>query len=409
LKEMRDDRRLLVGVWLGVTLAVAAGGFLVVRSLTAVPDLPGRPDPSVIYREPEVLFEDPGLLGAAVERLADEAVRDCMAAQGYDYRGPAAVADLGDLADPAAAGYGIAAGLPVGDVAFPARAPEAAVRDGYEMALYGSTLQDGDDAGGCASLGNSATQEAVEVLRSLPYPLERLEADAAAHPAYTEALAAWSSCMAGRGYSASSPEELMAGFRVRLAEAGPEAARALADDERRTAADDFACRATTLEPALDRVAADLAPAFVEANRTQLEQLIPPPGSDAALPPGLGTGDVQVTLRWSSEADLDLAVVDPFGDQISFGTRTSPSGGELDRDANFPCVSRADDPVENVFWPPGGAPAGAYRASVAYRMTCATPGSQTYDLIVRVRGTIVLQETGTLEPGGTAEYGFEVAG
>ena len=112
---MNEDRRLLVGIWLAVALAVAAGGFLVVRSLTAVPDLPGRSDPAAIYREPELLFEDPGLLGTAVERLADRAVRECMAAQGYDYRGPAAVTGFDDLAPPAEAGYGIAAGLPAKD------------------------------------------------------------------------------------------------------------------------------------------------------------------------------------------------------------------------------------------------------------------------------------------------------
>jgi hypothetical protein len=407
--EMRNDRRLLVGIWLVVALAVAAGGFLVVRSITTVPDLPGRADPSAIYDEPTLLFEDPGLLGSAVERLADEVVRDCMASRGYDYRGPAAVDDLDGLADPDAAGYGIAAGLPVGDVSFPARAPSGTLRTGYEVALYGSTLGDAGDDGGCAALGRSATAGAVEVLRSLPYPLERLEAEAAAHPAYTEALAAWSACMASRGYSATAPEDLMAGFRERLADAGPAEARALADEERRTAADDFACREATLEPALDEVAADLAPVFVESNRPQLEQVIPPPGGEAAQSPGLGTGDVQVTLRWSSAADLDLSVVDPFGDRISYSARTSPSGGELDRDANFPCVSVAGDPVENVYWPPGEAPAGSYRTSVAYRTTCATPGAQAFVLTVRVRGTVVLQDAGTLEPGETVEYGFEVDG
>jgi hypothetical protein len=406
---MRDDRKLLVGVWLVVTLAVAAGGFLVVRSRLAVPDLPGRPDPSAIYRDPELLFEDPGLLGAAVERLADRAVRECMAAKGYDYRGPAAVGDLVDLGDPAAAGYGIAAGLPVGEVAFPTRAPDAALRGGYEVALYGSTLGAGGEGEGCAALGRAAVEEAAGVLGSLPYPIEQLEADAAAHPAYAAALTGWSSCMADLGYAVSSPQELMAGFRDRLAEAGPAAARALAAEERRTAADDFACRATTLEPALDEVAADLAPVFVDENRRQLEQVIPPPGDDAGLPPGLGSGDVQVTLQWSSEADLDLAVVDPFGDRISYGTRTSASGGELDRDANFPCVSTAGDPVENVYWPSGGAPSGAYRAEVAYRITCATPGPQDYVLTIRVRGVVVLRDAATLEPGDTAEYGFEVGG
>src|SRR5690606_3310657 len=44
---------------------------------------------------------------------------------------------------------------------------------------------------------------------------------------------------------------------------------------------------------------------------------------------LGSGDVQVTLEWGSNADLDLAVTEPSGERISFGNRGPTStGGQL---------------------------------------------------------------------------------
>ena len=41
----------------------------------------------------------------------------------------------------------------------------------------------------------------------------------------------------------------------------------------------------------------------------------PVGSDGASKPDVGTGDVQLTLTWSSTADLDLAVIEPDGTEI----------------------------------------------------------------------------------------------
>src|SRR5581483_1257465 len=62
-------------------------------------------------------------------------------------------------------------------------------------------------------------------------------------------------------------------------------------------------------------------------------------SDGPVPPPLtgpagqtlGTGAVQVTLQWSSAADLDLHVVDPTGTEISYQQRNASSGGSLDVD------------------------------------------------------------------------------
>jgi hypothetical protein len=159
------------------------------------------------------------------------------------------------------------------------------------------------------------------------------------------------------------------------------------------------------------VAADLAPTFVDENLDQIRVLVPPPfdgiraGEGSGGPEDLGTGDVQVTLRWASGADLDLEVRDPAGDEINYSSRVSSSGGELDRDANYPCSTGSDAPVENVYWSDGAAPEGSYSVEVVYRTSCGDLGPQTFELVVRVGGRVVLQERATVDGGDRRTYNF----
>ncbi len=93
-------------------------------------------------------------------------------------------------------------------------------------------------------------------------------------------------------------------------------------------------------------------------------------------PRLGTGDVQVTLRWRTKDDLDLAVKDPSGQTVFFRQPKSPSGGELDVDSNADCVNTNTSPVENVFWPTGGAPTGRYQVQVVLYRACEQPSNRS---------------------------------
>ena len=83
---------------------------------------------------------------------------------------------------------------------------------------------------------------------------------------------------------------------------------------------------------------------------------------------VGTGDVQVTLSWDADSDVDLHVVGPDGEEIYYGDRQSASGGELDLDSNAACVI---DGVrnENITWPIGRALAGTYTVRVDYWDSC----------------------------------------
>jgi hypothetical protein len=120
-----------------------------------------------------------------------------------------------------------------------------------------------------------------------------------------------------------------------------------------------------------------------------------------VPPAeLGGGDVQVTLRWSSLVDLDLSVTDPAGDTVSYSNRSIPSGGQIDRDANFPCDTATSNPVENVFWPPGEAPHGAYHIAVTYQYGCGTDPGERYDLTVLFGGGVAERVEAAIDPGQT---------
>ncbi len=124
----------------------------------------------------------------------------------------------------------------------------------------------------------------------------------------------------------------------------------------------------------------------------------PPDTSTATTEGpvLGTGDVQVTLRWSGGSDVDLHVIDPSGEEISFSSPTSSSGGQLDVDC-IPGSTCADSGphVENIFWPTGTAPSGSYSA-FARNLGDTTD----FTLTVLVGGQEVTSDGGTLSGGGT---------
>ena len=106
---------------------------------------------------------------------------------------------------------------------------------------------------------------------------------------------------------------------------------------------------------------------------------------------LGTGDVQVTLRWGGGVDLDLHVIDPSGTEISYSSPTSPSGGQLDTDAQSDCSAC----VENVFWPTGGAPTGEYQVFVV-NFTGDPVTSYTLDIVVG--GDVIDSQDGSVGGG-----------
>jgi hypothetical protein len=121
-------------------------------------------------------------------------------------------------------------------------------------------------------------------------------------------------------------------------------------------------------------------------------------------PELGTGDVQITLRWDSSADLDLHVTEPDGTKIWYQDKGPTStGGRLDVDSNIGCDEEVS--VENVFWPTGQMPLGHYTVEVN-GFTVEDCGSGRYTVTALVEGEEVLNETGEVGEDETDTYEFE---
>ena len=102
---------------------------------------------------------------------------------------------------------------------------------------------------------------------------------------------------------------------------------------------------------------------------------------------LQTGDVQVTLRWDTDADLDLHVIDPSGNEVSWLNPRVPSGGQLDVDANQGCFERMAEPVENIFWPTGEGSIGNYEVVVKMFAQCNDTEPANYTLDILTHGEV----------------------
>jgi len=79
--------------------------------------------------------------------------------------------------------------------------------------------------------------------------------------------------------------------------------------------------------------------------------------------GAQSGQVQISLIWDNINDLDLSVVCPSGERISFDNKLSACGGQLDVDMNESPTS--EQPVENIFWSAGAAPKGEYKVLIEH--------------------------------------------
>jgi len=79
--------------------------------------------------------------------------------------------------------------------------------------------------------------------------------------------------------------------------------------------------------------------------------------------GAQSGEITATLLWNNRNDLDLVIACPDGTLLYYGNPTA-CGGQLDVDRNAG-ETLTREPVENIFWPSGKAPAGVYKVAVKY--------------------------------------------
>ncbi len=105
------------------------------------------------------------------------------------------------------------------------------------------------------------------------------------------------------------------------------------------------------------------------------------------------GSVEVSLQWSTGADIQLLVRDPQGESVYDDKPSISSGGRLAANGNNNCVaSNGTSPVSYIYWPEGRLPtAGSYEIEVLYQGSCNDTTPVQFVLTVVANGKVVLQK------------------
>jgi len=117
------------------------------------------------------------------------------------------------------------------------------------------------------------------------------------------------------------------------------------------------------------------------------------GEEVDCTPKPSSGDVQVLLSWNNYNDLDLIVTDPYNETVWYKNRRVSSGGQLEIDMNVEYPD-SKTPIENIYWPTGGAPNGTYNVYVLYYKQHERTAETSYMVIVK-QSDKVNEYTGTI--------------
>ena len=126
---------------------------------------------------------------------------------------------------------------------------------------------------------------------------------------------------------------------------------------------------------------------------QFEITLSGPNSDVAsqaISLDLPQGDIEVSLYWSTSADLQLLVRDPSGQSVFDDSPLVASGGILQEVGNVNCIpATTGAPVSYIYWPPGAMRPGAYEVEVWYQNACSDlPPPVDFTLLIEVNGSLV---------------------
>jgi hypothetical protein len=118
---------------------------------------------------------------------------------------------------------------------------------------------------------------------------------------------------------------------------------------------------------------------------------------------VGTGDIQISVSWNAESDVDLHLVEPGdGEEIYYGNTNSTAGGELDLDSNAACsIDHVKN--ENITYPSVTPPHGTYTVRVDYYDSCEVVETK-YVVTIQVKGHSPQTFTGTFT--GDGDFGGE---
>jgi uncharacterized protein YfaP (DUF2135 family) len=107
---------------------------------------------------------------------------------------------------------------------------------------------------------------------------------------------------------------------------------------------------------------------------------------------LPTGDIEITLTWDTNADLQLLVRDPSGNSVYDDTPRVPSGGQLTATGNINCSVSENLPVSYIYWPDGFLRIGSYEVEIWFQSECNDTRPVTAELFVVVEGELIFTDT-----------------
>ena len=163
--------------------------------------------------------------------------------------------------------------------------------------------------------------------------------------------------------------------------------------------------ATTLE---DVLTMDLvfSPTIAQSRFTIFVALDSAEGNAAEIAPGayleipmdvvqVESGELQVSLSWDTDADMNLFVTEPDGTRIFYSDPESASGAVMDLDSNGLCQEPYNQ-NESIHWPQGTASSGEYTIELFQDDPCETAGRTHWRVTVLAGGVATLY-AGSLNP------------
>jgi uncharacterized protein YfaP (DUF2135 family) len=80
--------------------------------------------------------------------------------------------------------------------------------------------------------------------------------------------------------------------------------------------------------------------------------------------------LEIRLHWVGRNDLDLVVIDPRGEVLSFSQTRTSSGGAFIKDSNANCLyATSAEPTESARWKSMPIPSGEYNIYVDFYEQC----------------------------------------
>lgn len=118
---------------------------------------------------------------------------------------------------------------------------------------------------------------------------------------------------------------------------------------------------------------------------------------------VGTGQLQVSLSFSNDKDIDLHLVEPNGEHIYYANRCSNNGGQLDLDSNPSCSIDGINNENITYGEDAFIEPGTYKVYAVMYENCDASIATDYAVTVTYGGRVIRANAGYNNPArGTFE-------